>query len=418
MRRVAALLAVALLAGCSAREHANPFDPRNPITGGRPAGFIALAGAGLAELRWNPPAVAGDFEYQLFRRVEGETEFSSLGSRLTGSTTRYLDFGLTDGRLHEYRLYFVFGGERGGLPAEDACTPGPLRPWFADLSRRSLIETTPDGRHVLLEAGGFNGPAYVAVDPTRGWVWLSDTYDGTVVIFDPVLARIRTSITSLTEPVAITVDPLDQTAWVCDQGRNAVYHFLPTGDAAAPAQLPAITKPIGVACDPAGDAIWVCARGADEVRRYSRTGTRLGITPLFAPSRVAVDSLTGDAWVTSLEGGRVVRFSSDGIARDTVPLPGPVGVAVDHRRGRIWVADPVAGEIIALRRSGVVEFRVGALTEAVDVAVDLATGDAWATVLGQSAIVRISPTGSLLRRLGGLGQPYGIALDPGVGRAP
>ena len=45
MRRVAALLTVALLAaGCSERARLNPFDPANPDTGGQPAGFVAIAG--------------------------------------------------------------------------------------------------------------------------------------------------------------------------------------------------------------------------------------------------------------------------------------------------------------------------------------------------------------------------------------
>ncbi|HEY2956534.1 MAG TPA: NHL repeat-containing protein [Candidatus Eisenbacteria bacterium] len=413
MRRAAALLTAALVAGCSAREHANPFDPENPSTGGRPAGFVALAGTGLVELRWTSPAIEGDFQFQLFRRIQGESEFQALGSRLPGSTTSYFDFGLTNGLLHEYRLYYVFSGQPGGLPADDAGTPGPLRPWCADLSRRTLIESTPDGRHVLTETGGFLGPTFVAVDSTQGAVWVSDTYDGQVVVINPTSPGSRRVFQDLTEPVAIALDPIDQSAWVCDQGRNALYHFPPASVPGTGTRISDVLKPIGVACDPGDGTVWVCERGRDQVRRFSRTGTPLTATPLAAPSRVAVDSLNGDAWVTSLDGARVVRFSAAGAAQDTVPLAGPVGIAVDARRGRIWVADTRLGQVIALRRSGQVEFTVRGLPLALEVAVDLATGEAWATVSGLQAIVRISPGGAVLRTLGGLSDPYGIALDPG-----
>ena len=71
MRRLLPILASAtlLLAGCSRRERANPFDPLNPSTSGRPSGFVALAGDREVRLRWQ--AVQGNSlsGYQIFRRA-------------------------------------------------------------------------------------------------------------------------------------------------------------------------------------------------------------------------------------------------------------------------------------------------------------------------------------------------------------
>ena len=133
---------------------------------------MALAGPGLVELRWTPPPpyIADDFGYRLFRRVAGEADFTQLGSDLDRNASYYADFGLTDGALHEYRLYYVFDGVSGGLPAEDAATPGPLRPWCADFALARLFAITPDGRHTVAEHGGFIAPSYVAVDRSRGTV--------------------------------------------------------------------------------------------------------------------------------------------------------------------------------------------------------------------------------------------------------
>lgn len=412
MRRLAPLLAFALVAGCSSREHANPFDPQNPVTNGRPGGFAALAGAQLVELRWTRPVLAGDFAYRLFRRVAGEADFQQIAPDLSGNVTSYFDFALENSVLHEYRLYYVFSGATGGLPAEDRATPGPLRPWCADLARRTLTQVTPDGRHALAETGGFFGPTHVAADPATGAVWLSDTYDGQVVILDPLNGR--TNIRGgPAEPVAIALDPIDRSAWICDQGRDAVFHYTSRGIPGSPAQLTNLLTPIGVACDPVSGAVWVCEKGGNRVRRFARDGTPLGATSLTAPSRVAVDSLTGDAWVTSFESGRLVRFSSAGAAQDTVPMSGPIGVAVDNRRDRIWVAEARAAQVVAVRRGGAIEFRVGGLGETREVAVDLATGDAWVTAPGIRALVRISASGAVLEKLTGFSDPYGIALDPG-----
>lgn len=417
MRRLAPLLAFALVAGCSSREHANPFDPQNPVTNGRPAGFVALAGAQLVELRWTRPVLAGDFAYRLFRRVAGEADFQQVVPDLSGDVSSYFDFGRENGVLHEYRLYYLFSGATGGLPAEDRATPGPLRPWCADLARRTLTAVTPDGRHALSETGGFLGPTHVAADPHLATVWISDTYKGEVVILDPTTGG-RIPIRGLAEPVAIALDPIDGSAWVCDQALNAVYHYTRNGDPGTPALLPGILTPIGVACDPVSGAVWVCEKGGNQVRRYSRTGVARGVTPFTAPSRVAVDSLTGDAWVTSFAGAQVVRISPAGNIVGTVVLSGPIGVAVDARHDRIWVADARAGQAVAVSRGSTVEFRVGGLVETREIAVDPATGEAWVTAPGIRALVRISAAGAVVERLTGFTDPYGIALDPGTLRSP
>ena len=418
MRRFAALLVAALVAGCSSREHANPFDPQNPVTQGRPPGFVALAGSRLVQLRWTRPSLGGDFGYRLFRRAEGEADFQQIGSDLGSNATSYFDFGLENGTTYRYRLYFVFSGTAGGVPAEDFGTPASLRPYCTDLSRRTLIGVTPDGHHIVSETGGFFGPTHIAVDPSRGVVWISDTYDGAVFIIDP-LSGGRTAIPGLAEPVAIALDPFDRSAWVCDQALGAVFHFDAGGRPASPAQLSPITKPIGVATDPTTGVVWVCDRDGNQVRRYSRTGAEFVPTPMTAPSRVAVDSLTSDAWVTSLDGQRVVRISaSSGTVVGTVSLSGPIGVAVDARRDRIWVADARAGQLVSVLRGSTVEFRVGGLVETRDVAVDLATGDAWVTCPGIRALVRVSAAGAIVERLTDLSDPYGVALDPGQTRSP
>jgi DNA-binding beta-propeller fold protein YncE len=418
MRRFAALLALALAApvpGCSTREHANPFDPENPDTHGRPANFVALAGPSLVELRWTPPPpyIAADCGYRLFRRVAGEADFSQVGPDLDRNASYYADFGLADGLLHEYRLYYVFDGVSGGLPAEDAATPGPLRPWCADFALARLFAITPDGGHVVAEHGGFIAPSYVVVDPSRGTVWVSDTYDGRVVNFNPATSG-RFFISGLAEPVALALDPLDLSLWVGYQGRDSVYHYTAAGARGVPSRLPAtLLDPIGLACDPTTGMLWVCERGGNAVHRFSRAGVSLGATPLATPSRVAVDSLTGEAWATSFAGGLVVRITATGEAQDSVALAGPIGVAVDARRGRIWVADARAGQVVVMTRAGQVLHRIGGMTQARDMDVDLARGDAWVTVPGIRSVVRIAETGAVLSRLGGFTDPYGIALDPG-----
>lgn len=410
MRRLLAFLAAVAIAGCADRPRSNPFDPANPSTRGRPAGFVAIADRDRVRLRWKVSSAGAGVAYQLYRRPPGSAAFQPLGPVLPEAQTLYDDLGVATGARYDYRLYYVLSGSLSGLPAEDWAIPGPQRVWFADLLNGTLVRLSADGHRVASTSTGFWGPTQVAFDGRHRRVWVSDTYTGQVVSVEADgTSQVR--ITGLTEPVTIAIDSLRDRMWVCDQARDAVFQYRLDGIPRVPMSL-AVDTPIGVAFDPNDGSVWVCERGGNRVRRFSGSGTPFGSIDLTAPSRVAVDSLTGDAWVTSFEGSAAFRISPAGALADTVALAGPIGVAVDARNGRIWVADAIAGAVVALRRSGLEEFRVTGLPAVRELAVDVASGECYATVPGSRSVTRIAPSGAVIGGTAGLGEPYGIAIEP------
>lgn len=411
MRRLLAILtAASLLAGCSQRERANPFDPLNPATRGRPSGFEALAGDSEVRLQWQ--AVAGDAlsGYQLARRGPGDTDFQPIGGVLGLDVTTFRDAPLANDRDYAYQLNFVFVSGPGSRPAEDTATPGSAVPWLVESDGTDLVQVTPDDRHVVARRGGFISTADVAVSARDGAVWVADEGAGRVAIYRPV-DGVTTTISRLSLPRAVAVDPFDGTGWVCDEGQNQVFHYRANGD---PASLPIapLVQPVDVAVDPHDGTVWVCELGADRVSHYEST-QRLSRSPVGQPARVAVDSTTQEAWVTSYGGGTVTHLSPGGDPLGTpTGFRTPLGVAVDARRGRIWIADPGAGQVIALRRDESEEFRVTGLTDAGELAVDPRTGDAWVVLAVPGQLARISTDGQV-RRMGGLHTPIAVAVDPG-----
>ncbi len=416
MRRLVPLLALALsgLAGCSNRERANPFDLRNPLTRGAPSGFVALAGNGRVDLRWDYVASDELAGYRLYRKTAADTSFRALTSVLRPTTTGFADLGLLNGLDHAYRLVFVFqqGGERGEV-AEDTATPGAARPWVADPGSGKLLRIAPDGRHVAFELAGLEGSSAVGVDSAAGLVWVSDNAAGKVLVLDPATG-VTVTIPGLVSPGTLAVEPLGHSAWICDERDRTLYQFSANG-APVGAPIEPIEFPIGLAIDPTDRSVWVCERGANRVRRYNTAHTLVGGVTVDRPSRVAVDSLSRRAWVTSFETGRLFKISpSDSIERLVTGFAGPIGVAVDARRGRIWVADALGDRIVALDRSGNITLRVTGLSEVRDLSVDAESGDVWAVVPGSGEVVRINVGGLVVRRLAGLGRPFGVSVDPGV----
>ena len=411
MRVGLALLVLGTLAhGCSFRDRANPFDPHNPQTGGRPAGFVALAANGRVDLRWQ--AVSGDglIGYQIFRRASPGTDFQPLSSVLPPSTSLYRDYGLLNGLDHTYRIFYVFDIGYGGQPAEDTATPGTPIPWSVDAAVGALDRITPDGRHVAERRSSFVGPTAVGVDSILGLVWVSDATSGQVTILDSATG-VSTVIPGFSSPGGIGVSSIDGSAWVCDETGGRVHHFSSSGH---PLHAPVepIDRPTSVAVDGSDGSAWICERGGGRILRRRANGTAIWAVSVPAPSRIALNR--SEAWVTSFTTGTLRRIDSLGTVTHTYNfLSGPIGVAVDVRRSHVWVADADGGQLVRLRLDGSVDVVVPDLESVREVAVDIESGEAWAVLPDRGEIVRVSPSGQILRRLGGFEAPFAIAVDPG-----
>ena len=416
MRRPPALLILAAalaLAGCSQRERANPFDPANPQTGGRPSGFDAVAGYAVVRLTWDPRPGVGIDGFQLSRLTQGDSLWRPLGAPLPPSSRQYVDSGLLNGRRVRYRLDYVAGGSPLGRPAEDEATPGPLRPWVADPGAGSLVRLSPDGRDVTLRESRFGSASRIAVDPADGFVWASSAADGLVWAFDPFSLQAR-GIPGVSTPDAMALSPFDHSVWVCDRA-GGVAHFRRDGSSATPGRIPLLDDPIAVATCAADGSLWVCERGGNRVRHFSALGVPVATAFLEAPSRVAVDSLTRDAYVTSYVGGWIWRIAENGQRIDSTSVAqGPIGIAIDRPRGRIWVADDLGARVLGLDLGTLaLEVTVTNAGTPYDLAVDRATGEVWVVARSNGAVLRLAPDGARLDVRTGFSDPVEIRLDPG-----
>jgi len=402
---VASLFAATLLSGCSSREHSNPLDPRNGQTGGRPAGFAAVAFSNQVLLRWTPSALST----QIFRESELESDFTAISAVLPPGTSSFLDINAPNGLTFHYRLVFVTDHGLSAPSTADA-TPSRVIAYVADGGLGSILRLSADGREVATQQPGFGETTFVTIDRDRDQVWVANFNESIVSVYTPALGS-KVVIPGTTTPEAIAIDPRDGSAWITDTEGDKAWHYEAGGNPATPASIPNLDGPIGIDVDSTNRVIWICEKTGNRVRRFSTVDASvLGQVPITAPSRVAVDSANGEAWITSFDTARLFHVSAaGGILHTIAAFRGPVGVAVDPRRGRIWVADPAASQVIAFGRDGTEQLRVSNLTEARDLAVELSSGEAWVAL--RSTIARISPTGAVLATTRGLSSPAGVALD-------
>jgi DNA-binding beta-propeller fold protein YncE len=414
MRRLAALLALLLLASCSNRARLNPLDSMNPNSGGAPEGFNALAGFVSVRLVWLPrPDLAID-GFRLYRLAPFDSLYRPLGGAFLPTSSSFFDGSASNGLDYRYRLFYVIDGQPSARYAEDVATPGSVRAWVGDVAGGRVLRLTPDARDIVEIRTGFGTPYSLAVTQDNGPVWVADDQAGEVQVLDPQGLFAPVTIAGVSDPFTMALDPFNATAWICDLS-GAVRHYAANGTPAAPPALNVLfNQPGGIATNAADGAVWVTELTGNRVRRFARDGTVLGARPIASPSRVAVDSSTGEAWVTSLTTGRVWLLTPGMAALDSVGLQGPIGVALDWRRRTAWIADAAANQVVALDMDTRAErFRLVALGEPRDVAVDLQRGDAWVVGRTAASVYRFSATGVLLGRVGGLGEPVEVRLDRG-----
>jgi DNA-binding beta-propeller fold protein YncE len=153
-------------------------------------------------------------------------------------------------------------------------------------------------------------------------------------------SRVRTFLSNgmpqwqapLPNPSRVAVDSLTREGWVTSFTEGAVYRLSPAG-----ARLDSVTSlsgPIGVAVDPRRGRIWVCDALGHRVLALRRDATvEFQVSGLLEARDAAVDLRTGEAWVTVPGAGSVVRISATGqILEEAAGLAEPTSIAIDPGR--------------------------------------------------------------------------------------
>ncbi len=403
-RRSLAVLLCVLVAGCTTRDAANPLDPDNPDTHGKPAWLSALADDGAVDVAWDVP---GYDDLREVRLVDADTE-TVLARTSTGEGT-FRHAGLANGEERRYRLDLVLETARVlDLPVVIA-EPGPEVVWVFEDGSGILTRLTPDGRSRRSRTGYPSGNAVFA-DPDSGFALLSEFYAGRVRLIDRDGVE-RWSNDSLLGPLVALrvfegwwvadaragavhfVDDAGGIVWsdssfvqiidLAAAGENAVWVADRDGVVARLERNVGVTRrdstaaePVAVSAAPDG-GFWVADRAGEALVRISAAGDilariddRPGVVALYPDPVVA-----GSVWAVDRVRRSVALFDPDGSAlAEITGLTAPSSMAVSPDGGTLWIADPGLGRVIRMRRDGTELSRSEPLAFPTSIAVAFAPG--------------------------------------------
>jgi streptogramin lyase len=405
-----------VLASCESRPRNNPLDPQNPITGGGPASFRALAGNMQIELVWSAaPSNALLAGFRLERRRHGPNPFVEVTPVLPPTVTGYVDQTVTNDLEYDYRLSYILpDGGISGTPQELTSRPGPELVWVADPGADEVVRVSPDARARIHTITNVRGVNRVSVQLSGGEIWATEPPRGQTTVHDPSGALVD-QFTGTGQPNALAVDPTSQTAWICDEqpGLERVRRFTQNGSVVGDAGLFGLASDVAII--PGGGA-WIVDQEAGWVVKVNSAGTPLDTVVVGSdPRRLAVDTLDGSVWVTRFSAGEIVHFSSTGTILTRIPgLAGPYAVDIDEFRDQIWIGLDQANAVqVRTRADGTFKFLVQGISRPRGLAVVDRTGECWVTAIAAHELVQIGANGTIQVRNNVFAAPFDVRVDPG-----
>lgn len=262
--------------------------------------------------------------------------------------------------------------------------------WAADPSDCVAVvnESTEYGTVVATYAVGYD-PFGVAVNPTTGEVYVSNTGSDDVSVLNGTTGASVANITVGTSPYGIAYDPLSGNIYVANGGSDNLSVISSTTNRVV-ASIGVGTTPIGVAVDPSSGQVFVANSGSANVTALSES-TNAVVTNIAigtGPYGVAVDNATDQVYVSdsTAENVSVIDGWNDSVAATIGTGPGthPEGVAYDPVHRLIWLAADF--------------YTVVVNTTTLTVVGDLATDPSGVAVDPQTGIVCVTNTANATMR--------------------
>ncbi len=314
---------------------------------------------------------------------------------------------------------------------------GPSGPLAADSERHTcwVVTSSGPGGLVLLSKTGQQlsaADAYgedIALDPVDGSCWVSQAMGSRPLARYSVVGARLAEVTGITCPIAIAVNPIDESLWVLDRAMGSLVQL--AADGAELQRFGGLHCPTFLALCPADGSL--LAGDGSRLIHFSSSGEMLEVLGGDYYWAVSANPTDGSCWVAGIGewdrrtetpfGGSVVKVSSDGLLlAECAQVSEPCSVAVNPTDGSCWVGDLFPGSVLHLSTSGAVLWRGDGFSSPWSLSVNPGDGSCWVGDMGEwdraaqryvgSAIVHIAADGTELWRNTDFCSVQAVAVDP------
>jgi hypothetical protein len=377
-----------LLAGCSGRDHTNPFDPLNPDTHGVPNAARALSGCDRVDLHWDSLDLDDLLGFRVWRAPQHPPgPFELLTPRdLSPDAAHFADTSARNDVVYRYRVEYLFSGLEGesAFAHPIMARPGRGLPWCADPCGWEPLLLAPDGGSVRGRSDAGGVILDLDVDPVDHRVFAAMIDSGLVAVWRstgerigawPVEGASCVGWSASERALAVGAFYESRVSWLAADGASlfdldlkgshpedvafrdrsltwvALYEgpLLRVDIRSARVDTVAIdlTRPVGLADDP-GLGCWVADR-AGAVAYVSDTGAfALNRDDFERPLDLDRDGASG-CWIADSDRGAAVHVDRDvRVIEERAGMDAVAGVTLDPVANTLWLAMPERGKVRCL----------------------------------------------------------------------
>lgn len=398
---------------CADRQRANPIDPYNRDTGGKPVGLHIYSEFDTIVLSWQRITVKRLKGYNIYRKLAGESSFTLI--HLTSiDSTKFFDRKVAYDLYYRYRISVVTDDYESSLSDSIGIIPGPTNIWITDVDDRRIIEISHDGLHEIQRIPTDGYPWDVEIDPRNRSVWYSDVLWGAVYHRTNSDWKPFFSSDRIWQPKDIELDSKRNVLWAADENGQIIQIATDSEGELKIIRHEKIKTPQSLAVDPISGQCWVADPEARLVLQISHSGNRIteAQSNFFRPLAVAIDSRNGSCWVA--DSSRLVKLLSNGQPQLAVvdELKYAYALDVNQDTGEVWVVDignePTLSKFDEL---GQRLLQVTGFTFPQAVTVNLHDDSCVIVDTGSGKVIRVSADGTVMSEIGGYYYPRGIMIE-------
>lgn len=353
-----------------------------------------------------------------FGTTESDAEWNPLAD-LNG------DGKIDDGDLLVLEKYFGMTGLSIGC-------------WVSNTEANTIICAGGKTCNELGSAENFILPTAVCTT-SDGGCWVVDTGNKQVVRLSATNGSEIKRISGFDSPIAVSVNLLDQSGWIIDQGSNsliilddqvATEYDLAT-DTGFHKVIEGLSNPQGLTVDSAHNICWIAAQShvvrlqmnvPDGYDLTQDTASHSMVAGFSNAVSVAANVVDGTCWVADYENNAVIKISASGLnelAR-AADFSGPISVSVNSFDGTCWVADEKNNAIVRLGAILAEELlRTPGFNAPSSVSVDISNGGVWVADRNNDQVLRLSTLGQVLCSITSLNKPSSVSfVDSFLGEEP
>jgi hypothetical protein len=342
-----ALLTLPVAQSCTDRERANPLDPQNPLTHGKPSRPRVVTGSRVAVVAWEPLALGSLSGYRV-ERMDDTGAFVPVGpGNLPPWQLSLRDSPLDTGARYYYRLVVLADSRE--VPSDSTeCREGSGSAWFLGENRLLLVSSR-------ISSG---------VD-TVTTVWWSTAIDAST----------------------------DGTAWAADYGSGALLYL--DADPSVAASLPFQGYPADISTEDGSNRCWVVDAWSAQLMRVSPAGTLAWATLPDYPYTVSHTVYDGSVWVGHASG--VSRYDSYASLLSTYCEPArPYRVSASPADGSCWALNGLDGTVVRLSTDGGPPLVLDYFDEPDDLSAETPDGCCWVADRGTDRLYLVDSAGVVL----------------------